>query len=583
MADENPFSIQSGGLIWMNGGPTPYLPVSTPEPVSAPSPFPPDSKLPVPPFEYELKYGRRFQQPRLFQPKPVTFTTLSALAEGIVVGAAALVGLGTAVLAVGPGPAIAGIPSGEGLKEEKGVSLTPEEWSQVEAQIQKSPGDHALWIVAVRTGSRHEIDLILKHAKDGEILELPGLYPDLFADFPGVGSPFEQIADRGLTEEPRQAPSSVPPRETFELPSPHSAADPMEVSWMRDWAVSRRLRAGDRAIVRWYESEIGTIMEEARREGYVEIVKRAEALLNRVHKGERNLEKEWFGLFRDVAQERYSTEPSANEFPAAPSAPLEDQASKMREEGNRILDAIPYGAGLRAAALTEDPILILNQFLRGELGREPTQREVKILVQEMKGGTIGSSVIGHTVIGHNPRFSVPVIYQIFTKEFLDAYAGELLQRVTSFHTRYGRPPVIVEIGAGDGRFTQALNKRLQSHGIVVQATDIEGSTSGSQTVVSQDGVSAARGADIILANWMPPLENFDVEVTKEVLRHPEKTFILLVAEPIETNSHEFWTFIENGGVVVEHSTMQQPVYPHALSGDRLHRSDVLAIRSSLGH
>ncbi len=211
----------------------------TPETPAAPTPklpLPSDSQLPTKPFEHELRY----QPQKLFQPKSATPSTPSEiptkigvttiLLEGMAAGAAILFGLGLFVVTMGAGLAVAGLKEEKKPEERIDFPLTDEERLLVQEQIQKSPGDRALWAVAVQTGSRKEIDLILKHAKEGEVLQLPGIASDLFADLPSADILPERIADPGQPEEPLDAPSSIPAGETIKAPGTNSSDEVMQAN-----------------------------------------------------------------------------------------------------------------------------------------------------------------------------------------------------------------------------------------------------------------------------------------------------------------------------------------------------------------
>jgi len=115
------------------------------------------------------------------------------------------------------------------------------------------------------------------------------------------------------------------------------------------------------------------------------------------------------------------------------------------------------------------PKIIERFSARGNSGASPL-KEVKEL-REVPGINWRSGDLGVSITRGGEGIG-PQVFQIYTKEFLDAMAASLEKQVTDFEAKYRRGPVIFEIAAGDGRLTEALNRRLASKGIRIRATDL---------------------------------------------------------------------------------------------------------------
>lgn len=204
------------------------------------------------------------------------------------------------------------------------------------------------------------------------------------------------------------------------------------------------------------------------------------------------------------------------------------------------------------------PIKVVKNFLRGDLGVTPTHAAVKDLhdrLFESRDSLPGfGEMIREIFDGKDP------VYQIYTREYLDAYAEYLFKLAADFRQHHGRAPVIVEVAAGSGRFTKALNQTLQGR-LKVTATDLGKGDSHQwkirtvAPVTVKDAVAATEDADIILGHWFPPGRNkwylpselpptirdffpdhdpdeeipvsfgFDWAIAQSVQAHPEKTFV----------------------------------------------------------
>lgn len=216
-------------------------------------------------------------------------------------------------------------------------------------------------------------------------------------------------------------------------------------------------------------------------------------------------------------------------------------ASRFTESGRlrNVIKTLGIKDLIKArAAHPEDPILSLNAFLRGELGREPTLAEVRTFEQHTWEYRERAAIYGREVPG---EFQ---ILQIYNKEFVDALAARITATAQEFRRKQGRDPVIVEIAAGDGRLSRALQRR----GIMITATDAhEWHSGGSNDVETHvPWAMAMRRADIILGSWLPAAQDrgpddFDVPIAQHLIEHPDKTFIQI--EAACTNTKRFKDFV----------------------------------------
>lgn len=250
---------------------------------------------------------------------------------------------------------------------------------------------------------------------------------------------------------------------------------------------------------------------------------------------------------------------------------------RAERDANTLLNRLSFGQELRSRAPQGAHALsILNMFLRGALGREPTYAEVNELAQK-SGDMEGSHLDGATsAYYYGQKVGQPAL-QIYTKETLDAMASYTIKLAEQFRARYGREPIIMGVASGDGRLEAGLNKRLEPMGIKIAATDIGGENKWGivfpPEVVIRDGADVAHEADIIIGSWWPltpptadtgdnywnynreqhpytppPLSEdtpFDVKIARIVMDNPEKTLVLFnEAGGGCANSDQFWLEID---------------------------------------
>ncbi|MFO1519727.1 MAG: PEP/pyruvate-binding domain-containing protein [bacterium] len=135
---------------------------------------------------------------------------------------------------------------------------------------------------------------------------------------------------------------------------------------------------------------------------------------------------------------------------------------------------------------------------------------------------------------------------------MDALAAYLTRLHTQFRENHGKDPRFVEIAAGDGLLSSALNRRLKPLGIHIRATDIgdvdDLGTIFPPEVEMKEGAETAQEADIILGSWWPARTSavvpFDLQVLQNLAANPEKTLVLVNRGEALTNSRSFWNFLE---------------------------------------
>ncbi|MDO8493810.1 MAG: serine/threonine-protein kinase, partial [Deltaproteobacteria bacterium] len=215
------------------------------------------------------------------------------------------------------------------------------------------------------------------------------------------------------------------------------------------------------------------------------------------------------------------------------------------------LDRLPDAQQLWAKAETDNPVVVLNRFLRADLGREPTHREVVDLMQtahaiaETNGdpfqSTFRRGFFGESVFEVPQKLpsGVERIYQVFTKEYLDRLAMQVHQEVLQYSTLYGLEPKavnVVEVMAGDGRLTRGLNRRLAEHGIQILATDrIE-----QPGVEKMEAERAADKAHIVITCWASRHDDSDDQILAKMAAEPRRFIVIHDLGGLHTNSSRFW-------------------------------------------
>ncbi|MDL1871606.1 hypothetical protein FBR05_05330, partial [Deltaproteobacteria bacterium PRO3] len=263
--------------------------------------------------------------------------------------------------------------------------------------------------------------------------------------------------------------------------------------------------------------------------------------------------------------------------------------------GAELIAALTFGPELQRLAkgrsgLQENPLRLLNAFLRGDLGREPTRHEVEELAEQARerlSATDCARIVSDPETG-------PPVFQVYTREFLDAMATYILKQAEAFRRTHGHEPRVAEIVAGDGRLSRALNRRLAGFGLRIQPSDLKGENEWGivfdESVETKDAVAAARDADIVVAGWIFCDNTFDVELARVVEEDPAKTLIFIGEGRLgAAGTFEFWEFVRDRKMREEFveglniSGEGEPIAQSRLSfTDLADRSQVQVIRSNRG-
>lgn len=110
-----------------------------------------------------------------------------------------------------------------------------------------------------------------------------------------------------------------------------------------------------------------------------------------------------------------------------------------------------------------------------------------------------------------------IIYEIWTKEYIDAFGNYLAQRVDSLGGNKNNPTMILEVGAGNGRLTHFLQEKLNE--LIPGKVKIVATDSGDWKIkptfsvenISHQEALKKYQPQIVLFSWMPP----DYDCTKE--------------------------------------------------------------------
>jgi len=120
----------------------------------------------------------------------------------------------------------------------------------------------------------------------------------------------------------------------------------------------------------------------------------------------------------------------------------------------RDMERLSFQDEIQAKAEGVPYVVAINAFLQGQLGRLPTRAEVRELVLKLirpLRDSYDMKSMPLRIISRSAHYGQH-IYQIYTQEFISAYAIHLNQRVIDFREQHQRDPVIVEVCAGDGFF-----------------------------------------------------------------------------------------------------------------------------------
>ncbi|MDO8468791.1 MAG: hypothetical protein Q7S29_03480 [Candidatus Peribacter sp.] len=157
-------------------------------------------------------------------------------------------------------------------------------------------------------------------------------------------------------------------------------------------------------------------------------------------------------------------------------------------------------------APTVDPARICRGILEGTLlpTREQFNRALAVFHEGQPNGKLMGFCLEHE------------LFEVLTKEYIEALATYLEERIGLLQSGTGKPVTILEVGAGDGRLTHFLKKELDRRGVQgyhIIATDAMG---GQWQIrprypVNKEVVDMALWdfePQIVLACWMPRNEDW---------------------------------------------------------------------------
>lgn len=111
-------------------------------------------------------------------------------------------------------------------------------------------------------------------------------------------------------------------------------------------------------------------------------------------------------------------------------------------------------------------------------------------------------------------------FEVLNEEFIDAFTDYLVTRAESFDVTEGQPVTILEVGAGNGRLSYFLQKKLEEKfpgKIRVVATD-SGEWELKQVfpveVIGHDDALKKYQPKIVIFSWMPPFEDYSADFRK---------------------------------------------------------------------
>ncbi len=242
----------------------------------------------------------------------------------------------------------------------------------------------------------------------------------------------------------------------------------------------------------------------------------------------------------------------------------QERAKADKFIGEEIIPELSFRAEIEPHLESISPTEAIKAFLHGELGREPTNRDVTEIAEAWKKASVGNhSYNSPPSLAYEKVFGgKSPIFQIYTEEFLDGIAQQIERLSEEFEERTGRKPRIAEIGAGDGRLSKGLHRR----DIAIKATD-NYSWEVHSDVARMSATEAAANADIIVASWVPhepmldsDLPSFDLDVAKIVASNPNRSLILIGTHAVAfesgayntlTGSFEFWNYMRSNEALAQ--------------------------------
>lgn len=110
------------------------------------------------------------------------------------------------------------------------------------------------------------------------------------------------------------------------------------------------------------------------------------------------------------------------------------------------------------------------------------------------------------------------LYEVLTKEYIEALATYLEERIRLLKERTGKDVTILEVGAGDGRLTHFLQKELKRRGVtgyrMIASDGGQWHIAPRYPVEREDAATAVWDFEpqIVLACWMPKHEDWTAQM-----------------------------------------------------------------------
>lgn len=134
------------------------------------------------------------------------------------------------------------------------------------------------------------------------------------------------------------------------------------------------------------------------------------------------------------------------------------------------------------------------------------------------------------------------VFEILTKEYVDALAGYLSKRAFELGGTPEQPLVILEVGAGNGRLAHFLGKSLsESPESCAKVIAVDSGTWEIEPLFPVERLGAREALEkhqpsIVIFSWMPPGE----DCSKEFRQAPSVKEYLLIGEPDQSTCGDPW-------------------------------------------
>lgn len=184
------------------------------------------------------------------------------------------------------------------------------------------------------------------------------------------------------------------------------------------------------------------------------------------------------------------------------------------------------------------------------------------------------------------------LYEIFTREFINTFAGYLSKRADDLGATWDKPLTIVEVCAGNGRLTHFLNAELRDRGIVnVSIIATDNSADQIKPAFHVENLEAKLALEkykpqIVICSWM----SCGLDLTPEFRACSSVKEYLLIGEPFDgccaTESAFYGPWRNNSKILEEVSQHQfcrtDYVDARKASGFSQHSQTLSFIRPDVG-